>query len=199
MEALLQDNSPHPLKDTLVCYQDMPFRWRKLDSAPGEAELLRIYSDNQRLMEVILSCDDTPLDSEQAMDKDGAKEIKRLEAKINLLLGWVGMVLQQQQQLPPSQEIVLSANGLKFFTDAQLSLNDQLMVELFIEPHYPQAFVVPATVIEVNSDNAGDTEVKNVMVRFADASEMNQQWLDKYVFRLHRRQVAFSRKRQQGL
>ena len=68
--------------------------------------------------------------------------------------------------------------------------NDNLYLEMFLESRYPQAFITLAKVIQIKPQAEGD----EVLVRFADLSEQNQQWLDKYVFQLHRRQVALSRK-----
>ena len=180
-----------PLEDHLVCSQPISLRWHKLHQSLSDAQCLRIQNDNIKLMEVLVSGDEGDL--EQAADKEYAKEIKRLDAKLNLLMGWVGQILLQQQAVPTPQSVRLSSGGLQFFCDDVEGLceNDNLYLEMFLESRYPQAFVTVAKVIQIKPQ-AGNNEV---LVRFQELSEQNQQWLDKYVFQLHRRQVAFSKKK----
>jgi c-di-GMP-binding flagellar brake protein YcgR len=98
----------------------------------------------------------------------------------------------QQQAVPSPKTVCLSSLGLQFPCDDAKDLreNDNLYLEMFLESRYPQAFITLAKVIQIKPQAEGD----EVLVRFADLSEQNQQWLDKYVFQLHRRQVALSRK-----
>ena len=191
-EAASQDFED-PIKDKLVCYQQIPLRWRKLDQPLSEGQWFCQQSDNVKLMEVLVSSDDVG-DLESSGDKDSIKEIKRLDAKVNLLMGWIGQFLMPQQALPAAQTVCLSSTGLQFHSDEQQANevleNDNLCIELFLEPRYPQAFTTAATVVHVTAQ----PQSLEIVVRFTDINEQNQHWLDKYVFQLHRRQVALSRK-----
>ncbi len=191
MQEFTQQEIEDPLKDHLVCHHQISLRWHKLDQPLSNGQYFRIQNDNRKLMEVIVSSEDIG-DLEQAADKESAKEVKRLDAKLNLLMGWVGQMLLQQQAVPPPQTVSLSSVGLQFpCNDTKgLAENDNLYLEMFFETRYPQPFVTVAKVIQVKSQTGGD----EVLVRFLDLSEQNQQWLDKYVFQLHRRQVALTRK-----
>jgi hypothetical protein len=191
MQESTQQDCEDPFKDHLVCYQQISLRWRKLNEPLSDGQYFRIQNDNIKLLEVLVSGEDVG-DAEQSMDKDSMKEVKKLDAKLNLLMGWIGQMLLQQQAVPPPQTICLSSIGLQFSCDdvKELAENDNLYLEMFLESRYPQAFVTVAKVIQVKSRDGGD----EVLVRFEDLSEQNQQWLDKYVFQLHRRQVALSRK-----
>ena len=184
-----------PIKDHLVCYQEIPVRWRRLDQPLSNGEKFILQNNNAKLMEVLVGSDDLR-DSEVMADKDAFKEIRKLDAKLNLLMGWIGQLLQQQQHLPPAQTVCLSSRGLQFQQDdsnaGALRENDYLCLEMFLEPSYPQAFSVVSEVTKVSTQPASPGV--EIMVRFTELSEQNQLWLDKYVFQLHRRQVALSRK-----
>ena len=194
---MLESNLPEdPIKHQLVCCQCIPMRLRKLERPLSDAQLLYMHSDNAKLMEVLVGSEDAAWDSEQAMDKDTMKEIRKLDAKLNLLMGWMGNLLLQQMNLPQAQNVSLSTQGLQFLmtknsgSDDLLRENDNLYMELFLEPRYPQAFTALAKVFRIDNTSLG----ADVTVKFKELSEQNQQWLDRYVFQLHRRQVALSRK-----
>jgi hypothetical protein len=187
-----------PIKDHLVCYHQIPVRWRRLDQALSDGELFNIQSDNARLMEVLVGSEDIR-DIEASMDKDSMKEIKKLDAKLNLLMGWIGQILQQQQHLPAAQTVYLSSRGLRFQSDASnasaLREKDSVCIEMYLDPSYPQAFIAVSEVVKVNPQAPSPSA--EIVARFTQLSEQNQLWLDKYVFQLHRRQVALSRKHPQ--
>jgi hypothetical protein len=191
MQESTQQEYEDPLRDHLVCCPQLSLRWRKLSQPLSDAEYFRIHNDNIKLMEVLVSGEDAG-DVESAMDKDSMKEIKKLDAKLNLLMVWIGQMMLQQQAVPSPKTVCLSSLGLQFPCDDAKDLreNDNLYLEMFLESRYPQAFITLAKVIQIKPQAEGD----EVLVRFADLSEQNQQWLDKYVFQLHRRQVALSRK-----
>jgi hypothetical protein len=184
-----------PLKDNLVCRQVIPLRWHKLNERMTDNQWMLIQNDNQRLMEVLLSGEDL-IDIEQQRDKELYKEIRKLDAKLNLLMGWLGQIIGQQQPTPAPQSVNLSSKGLQFHSNLHggtvIAENDELFMELFLEPRYPQPFIVVAKVIGVHPQNDG----REFSVRFTQLSEQSQLWLDKYIFRLHRRQVALTRKSQ---
>jgi len=186
-----------PIKNKLVYCQCIPVRWRKLEQELSDTQLLSMHSDNAKLMEVLVGSEDAAWDAEPAaIDKDAMKEIRKLDAKLNLLMGWMGSMLLQQMNVPQPQTVSLSTQGLQFHLSKDregadlLCENDNLYMELFLEPRYPQAFTTLVKVFQVDSTSQG----MDVTVRFIQLSEQNQQWLDRYVFQSHRRQVALSRK-----
>lgn len=199
-----------PIKDQLVCRQQIRLRWRKLDQPLSDSQLQLVHADNLRLMEVLVSGEES-LDSEQQRDKEVFKELRKLDAKLNLMMSWLGQFMWQQQSMPELQSVSLSSKGLLFHGGIQNYIfnsaddhgnnqnksknisvceNDVLFMELFLEPRYPHPFTTVSKVVNVNSLSSG----QELSVKFIFVSEQNQQWLDKYIFRLHRRQVASARK-----
>ena len=156
---------------------------------------MHIHDDNQKLMEVVLGHEDLHVDAEQFENKELYKEFKKLDAKLNLVMNWLGRSLAHQQGIPQAQHISLSAKGIKFNIDKVLAVNDDLFIELFIEPNYPQPYITVGKVVSVQSQG-GSSEV---VVSFGEFEDLEKQWLDKYVFRIHRREIAMARKRKQML
>jgi len=200
IQKRVQQKYEDPFKDELHCRQEIPLRWNKMTHSLSDDQWMLIQNDNFRLMEVLIGGEDT-LDPEQMRDREVFKEIRKLDAKLNLLMSWLGRIMWQQQETPSMQPISLSANGLRFYNDFQknngdvknveLAENDELFMELFLEPRYPQPFTTLAKVVHINLQNAR----QELSVQFVHMNEQNRQLLDKYVFRLHRRQVALTRKK----
>ena len=87
-----------PIKDHVVCYQQIPVRWYRLEQPLSDSEKFIIQNDNAKLMEVLVGSEDSR-DTEASIDKESMKEIKKLDAKLNLLMGWIGEFLKQQQSI----------------------------------------------------------------------------------------------------
>ena len=189
----MQEQSRHeledPIKDNLVCHQEISLRWHKVERVLSDSQLMALQNENLKLMEVLVSGEDA-IDIEQQRDREVFKEIRKLDAKLNLMMSWLGQILRHQQDVPQPQSVYITTKGLQFFDNEVIAENDELFMELFLDPRYPQAFTTLAQVVHCNPQQQG----QEVSVRFIHLDEQNQQWLDKYVFRLHRRQVAMARK-----
>lgn len=179
---------PHQaLSDEITFQTVVPIDWRKLQSFPGEAPQSQTASANLRLLNALNILEDSSQDSEKL--PQGLLEPPHLEAKLDLMLGMLGELLQQQATFPEALSVILSANGLAvehISTETLPIAGDLLRMRLFLDTRYPQALLLYGTVSSVLE--AGFT------LEFHGLSEAVQEQLDKLIFRQHRRAIASSRR-----
>ncbi|BCB27270.1 hypothetical protein SKTS_21560 [Sulfurimicrobium lacus] len=121
------------------------------------------------------------------------KAMERLEAKLDLALSLMTQLARQQAELPPLHHVFLRAKSLEWFAESVPAVQQMVLVSLHISPKLPQALMLPATVTGVELEANGISRVK---ANFADLSEDMEEWLERTLFRFHRRSIQQSHSRQ---
>lgn len=125
-------------------------------------------------------------------DKDEHAEhagLQRVEAKLDLLLGLFGMLMRERGHLPPPARLRWSPRGARIELQGDaLALNRGATGMLRLQPAewLPDCIELPARVI--GSDGT------RVWLQFTALSPALSDALERHLFRLHRRQVAESRR-----
>jgi hypothetical protein len=115
-------------------------------------------------------------------------EIRRLEFKLDLVLAMVGQMLARQLELPPPVPVRLSAERLEWLAADGPVPGEEIEVELYLLPEYPRPLYLRG-VVESSEEKTGW-----IRLRFAGLSEPVRDWLERTIFRYHRRQIALSRR-----
>ncbi len=118
--------------------------------------------------------------------KISGSEVERLEAKLNLLIQLVNQLIEASKPLPAKQKLVLTNHSLCWNQDKSLAVDMLVQLTIYIEPSFPQPIKLYARVTE-NKDN-------KVKVVFVNLDEQEEEILSKWVFRLHRRTIAMSKR-----
>ncbi|MEO1765722.1 PilZ domain-containing protein [Thiobacter aerophilum] len=127
------------------------------------------------------------LSSLESLPKDGDTEhridhnVARLEAKIDLTLTLVGELLRRQTPLPPATAMALTSQGIAWEHPQTLAPHSQGVVSLYVSPRLPWPLKLP---VEIIGTQDGKTRAKLIHL-----SEEAQEWLDRTLFRHHRRAV----------
>jgi len=127
--------------------------------------------------------------SSQHYDEDGSEDALRwqaMEARIDLCLQLLGQLLARDAPRTPPTAILLSGVGASWRARSPLPVGQSGTLLLYLSRRILQPLVLPATVMTCVSDG----EVWGVSVRFAILDEEFQDWLDKTVFRYHRRHIS---------
>jgi hypothetical protein len=112
-----------------------------------------------------------------------ALELRRQDMKINLLLDMVSEILIHQKSLPEAKRIKLTSTGLECIgNEAGIQLGEKVSIDLFIMPAIAKPLNLFAEV--VRADNTA------VSLDFFGVNSVLQDWLEKVIFRHHRRAVA---------
>jgi hypothetical protein len=185
MSSSSQDND-HPLQNILVLNLELPLQWRALDAVPPVAELAQMNKANEKLLEVVLNADDNPLESEPQDNREIRQELRRIDAKINLLMEWMGTLFLKQHGVTERFPLDFSARGMAFSVPVQLNVSQMLQMDLYLEPMFPQPLKLIGSALKV--EQQGDQWL--VLAEFVELTDHVQALLEKYVFRIHRRLIA---------
>ena len=123
-------------------------------------------------------------ETERDLSTPTNKALDRLEAKIDLTLALVIQLLGRQTDLPPLRHAVLRAATLDWTAD-EAPAAGLGVVSLYLSPKLPLPLMLPARIAEIAESPAGF----RVHAGFAHLDEEVQEWLERTVFRHHRRAV----------
>ncbi len=116
-------------------------------------------------------------ESERAASSD--HNTVRLEAKVDLLLQWLGKLLLAQQPLPPATEFILGPEVVAWQCATLLQPRSQGVLSLYLAPHVPTPLMLPVEIISCIDGQA--------RAKLLHLTEDARDWLDRTLFRYHRR------------
>ena len=103
----------------------------------------------------------------------------RLEAKVDLLLHLVGELIRKQQPSPPSVDVALGADEIIWDSTTPIATGSEGTITLFLSPRLHWPLTLPVHVISVQGTK--------VHAKPVHLSEEVQEWLERTLFRYHRR------------
>ncbi len=105
----------------------------------------------------------------------------RLEAKMDLMLQWVGKLLMAQHPMPPATEVILGSKAIAWKCPIALKPGQFGVLSLYLAPRMPMPLVFP---VQIQTCAAGQAQALLLHV-----SEEAQDGLDRTLFRYHRRSL----------
>ncbi|WP_133500793.1 PilZ domain-containing protein [Cognatilysobacter terrigena] len=145
----------------------------------------------EALMRALALVDETRGEESDEPGTDPA--VRRLEAKVDLLVGLVGALMQRDQPVDPVRPLDWSARGAAVSMtrdDTVPAIGDAVVLRLQPSDTLPEPLLLPAHVlaIETGSDGA------RAWLRFDPLPASLEALLERHLFRLHRRAVAERRR-----
>ncbi len=133
-------------------------------------------------------------EADRDISSAAGKAMERLEAKVDMALNLIMQLARQQRELPEAHPVILRANSVEW-TDAAAPDKDQLiLLSLYLSPRLPQPLLLPATVVAVEHQENG----AHVRSKFIALDQEMEEWLERTLFRFHRRSIQQSHSRQHG-
>ena len=144
----------------------------------------------ETLMRALALLDDARADDSESNEGDPA--LRRLESKLDLLVGMVGALLQRDQAADPVRALHWSARGVMVELDAADAPSPGAAHVLRLQPSdtLPEALLLPAHVLAVDAAAIG----ARVWLRFDPLPASLEALLERHLFRLHRRAIAERRR-----
>jgi hypothetical protein len=144
----------------------------------------------ETLMRALALLDEARADEAESPDGDPA--LRRLESKVDLLVGMVGALLQRDQAADPMRMLHWSARGamVELGDDEAPAAGDARVLRLQPSDTLPEALLLPAHVLAVETTDAGI----RAWLRFDPLPPALEALLERHLFRLHRRAVAERRR-----
>jgi len=174
-----------------LVYEDLvPMRWRKAGEEIQPSQLIRINESNEEILRFISVLDDYRLESSGDSHGPNTSDITRIEYKMNLILDLVSQILVHHVDMPAEIPISMSANGIQWKCDEPPNPGQHIFLDIYFYQNYPRPIVLAGKVQSIEKAEHG----YNVSASFEYMSDAVRRWLDKLIFRHHRRGIAYARR-----
>lgn len=161
----------------------LPLVWQPADSL-APAQLSAWQQSNIDLLRALATIETVAGDREKELGAAG-KAYERLEAKLDVVLDMLSLLLAERRELPPQQQLILRASGLEWYTEQAPAASDAGLLTLYLSPKLPQPLILSARIVACTPAGTG----QRVQAEFTHLSEELSDWLERTVFRYHRRAV----------
>lgn len=172
-----------------VVYEDrLPLAATVL-SGPWEAsQRLRLEQGNVDLLKTLVALEEGSSEPGSS-DEDKDPDVQRVEFKVNLLLDLVGRLYLDHLNLPPLTPMRLSGEALEWLEEPAPTPGAWLQVQLYISQRFPQPLILLG-----RSVAAAPGSRYPCRIALEGLSQPLQDALERFIFRHHRRLVAYQRR-----
>jgi hypothetical protein len=178
-----------PLGTGLVYEDRLPLRWQPAGGDFPGGVLSHVDEANAEFLSIMAALEARvpELTDEHS---ELAHEMRRLESKIDLLLGMASRLLAHQRPFPETVPVRLRASGIEWLSPQAPAPGERVLIELYLRRDYPLPLMLAGKAIQATEVEGG----RRTTVIFEDLSDAVRDWLEKIVFRQHRRRVAHARR-----
>jgi hypothetical protein len=174
---------------SLVLEDLLPLRWEPVEEEVEPGELIHDRRSNEATLRLIFGLDEHRAEIAEE-DSAVAQELARLDFKINLLLDLMGNLVARQLDLPAEADVRISAREIQWTGEEVPAVGQRCKVLVYLDLRYPRPLALWGRVTAVDSAPGK----RRVTAVFDDLGEPVQTWLEKLIFRHHRRGVAEARR-----
>jgi hypothetical protein len=174
------------LGESLYCEDELSLSWALALDLPAPEVLNRQNHRNENVLRALTMLEEH--DESQAEDAERA-DLYRLEGKLNLVLELVAELVRERAGGAEPVQMRFNAAGLCWSTDETFPKDTLLVTQWYLLPSWPVALQLYARVRSCRA--AGDLNL--VCAELEGVSTGVAEWLEKLVFRRHRRMVALQR------
>ncbi|MFT7287159.1 MAG: hypothetical protein ACI87W_001272 [Halieaceae bacterium] len=175
-----------------LAYSDnISVAWKYVDHEPDQNHLSLVNASNEDFLRAVAVIGENTTQKEPTEASGSvAQELVRLDLKLNILLDLVSTLIYHELDLPETRPVSVSAAGVAWRGQAP-EPGRRVFLQLYIQRGLPKPLCCYGDVVSTAEDCATDT----AKVRFVGLSGSALSWLEKLIFRHHRRDVAFRRSR----
>ena len=166
--------------------------WKPVESPPAESLLALVNESNEaflRAVSAIGTFAGDPSEDDVAL----SQEIARLDLKITMLLDLVSQLIYKQLDIPERTLVTISSSDIEWSGDSVPDPGSIVFVQAYIQHGTPKPLSFYGEVVSSREDFAEG----RAKVRYLGLSGLAQSWLDKIIFRHHRREIAYMRSQDQ--
>lgn len=187
----------------LVYSDNIAVNWRAVPDELDETHLANLDASNEEFLRALAVFDDGGsgggmgggagggIGSDATGHTSLTEEAHRIDLKLNLLLDLVAALVYSQGLIPPTTPVELTASDVTWRGASVPAPRQRVFLEIYIQRGLPKAFCCYADI--VSSDQQFDDGVAKAS--FVGLSGAVRGWLEKLIFRHHRREVAYLRSR----
>ena len=179
--------SNYPEPDGISFEGMLPLSWSPLAQPVPLFTLDEWMHTNVAILRALSTMEAVSIDKENELGTVAAKAIDRLEAKIDLSINLLSRLLSQSINFPEAVTTRLSAHEINWLSPAGPALGTDIVISLYLSHKIPQQLVFPAKVTHAEMTAEG----QRTRALFINLSIEMQDWLERTVFRYHRRAIQF--------
>lgn len=170
----------------LAYIDNISVSWESVEFAPDDVHLALVNESNEVFLRAVAAIGEFPKELASEDLSDISQEISRLDNKLNLLLELVGQLVYKNQDIPETSQVKLNSTHIEW-TDSRLpEPGSKVFMKVYVQRGTPKPLCFYGDVVSsVDERRAGVARVK-----YSGLSGAVQDWLDKLIFRHHRRLVA---------
>jgi len=168
---------------------EFPLRWERLSPSQLEHERDSVRDSNETTLRNYYLLDERTQETSEDRD-ESAPELVRIEQRLNLVIELLGQVLSHSLDLPPAARCILSRETLEWSGHDIPAPGDCVRLALYLHAHYPKPLMLFGQVTHV----VRSADMPHVTVQLAQLGESVGDWLDRLIFRAHRRRIALARR-----
>ncbi len=166
---------------------DLPLSWAALNHlSPAQTE--QWQHDAVALLRTLAVFETPVAEADRDLASAAGKSMERLEAKLDLALNMIMQLARQQTELPTPHPVILRADTVEWSDAAAPQAGQSILISLHLSPRLPQPLLVPATVTMLQSMENGT----RVQAKFTHLNQEMEEWLERTLFRFHRRSIQQS-------
>lgn len=185
----MTEDESRPFGENLVFEDRIPLGWRQIESAPSASQILRTHDANERVLRCLAALDEYHTDAAEEEHAHGGHDLARVEFKLNLLLDMMGRILVHHMSVPEPVPVRIGATSIQWESERVPPLGQYLGIDVYLNQRYPSPITLFGVVRAVHPAEG----TCRVEVGYKDMSESVQGWIEKLIFRQHRRLVAQAR------
>lgn len=175
------------LGEHVFCDDQIAIEWKVISSLPGEPELKRRDSQNERVLRALSLVEEH---DETQSDVAERAEFHRLEGKVDLVLELLTVLVKSSQGARELRSARFNSRGLCWNSNQSPPEGALLDVDCYLLAQWPLPLKLCARVVE----SAARAEQFRVCTRIEGLGHVSRDWFGKLVFRRHRRTIALQRK-----
>lgn len=186
----MSDDSTESPPAGLDFTDNISITWKNIDYQPDEAHLVLVNESNESFLRAVSAMGEVAAD--YADDDVGiSQEVLRLDLKVNLLLDLVSQLIYKQLEIPAVSTVTISSRDIEWRSESVPLPGQRVFVEAYIQHGTPKPLCFYGEVISSQLEYDSNT----AKVRYMGLAGTVQSWLDKLIFRHHRRAVAYEKSR----
>ncbi|MFT6050629.1 MAG: hypothetical protein ACI9B9_000267 [Halioglobus sp.] len=185
----MKDNTEAPPAG-LDFTDNISITWKKIDYRPSEAHLVLVNESNESFLRAVSAMGEVAMDNPDD-DVGISQEVLRLDLKVNLLLDLVSQLIYKQLEIPAVSRVTVSSREIDWQSDKVPQPGQVIFVEAYIQHGTPKPICFYGEVVSSQLEYRSNA----ARVRYLGLADSVQSWLDKLIFRHHRRAVAYEKSR----
>lgn len=162
--------------------------WKSIDYQPDDSHLALVNDSNESFLRAVSAISEFSKDVSEESPVI-SHEITRLDLKLNLLLDLVSQLIYQQSDIPETSSVTVSSTEIQWQGKNLPHPNTTVFIQVYIQRGTPKPLCFYGQVISTEQER----EEGSSRVRYIGLSGSAKAWLDKLIFRHHRREIAFKK------